>query len=734
MPTVPTYNDPQVAMRPLPDPALYLPGYATPGVAPMHVQSQPSTAGSVGQSLGQGAENLSGAAGQIADQMGQQVIATQANDAANQLMRAAQTLAYDPKQGYLAIKGADAAVPGPNGESLASTYGGKLQDQISQISQTIASPIAQRMFQMRANDMATQFQQGVQSHVLSEYKNWALTSQEGTASLATNQAAHAWNDPDQIGRAIDQAKAATYNAGQLKGLGAADIQANINSAVSGIHAKVIGMALENQNPTYAMTYFQQNKGQMDANDILRVQGLVNHATDSRIALTATQNAVGQYGGQINPSDSQRLLYLINGQESNHQDYAADGTTPLASKDGALFGMQVMPATAADPGHGIQPAQSQTPAEYNRVGQQLAVALVKKYGNVSQALAAYNAGEGNVDKAISDAQAADQPQNWMTYLAKYQSADNHQQTVNYVNTIMGKYSAGQGAPTFPTEAQFVNTALTSLGPNPRVEQVQLTRQQATAQYTMLQNSRKEQGQQAVMQAQQALMANGGNLAQLDPNLRMAVARYAPDKWDTLTDFAGHVADPVRSDNLVAYNQAYSNPQELAKMSDTDFQNFVQQNFTQRTGRQLVQFRQDVLTGKADTSAQSVNDAAVKQTLDARLQAIGLNPSPLRTDTTGMSQIGSIRQYVRDSIFADQQQSGQKMTPEQIQTKITRMFAQDTAFQHMFWPDGHMPTMSMQASDIPSDQLTQVKQLLASNGIRNPSDDQVIRAYWSSKNVR
>lgn len=744
MPTVPTYNDPQVAMRPMSDAPLNLPGYSAPVGDGVRVQSQPDTAGSVGQAIGQGLTNAGSAVGQIAQDMAQQARSTMANAAYNQAMRAAQTLTYDPQQGYLSVKGADAAVPGPNGESLASTYTGKLQDQISQISQGISDPVAQRMFSAQSNNLLTQFQQGVQAHTLSEYKNWALTTQQGTATLAANQAVLGWNDPNQINPAIDQAKAAVYNAGQLQGLGAADIQANINAAVSGIHTQVIDAALKNENPTYAMAYFQQNKGQMDADDILKVQGLVNHATDSRMALTATQNAVSQFSGQINPTDSQRLLYLMNGQESNHQDFNADGT-PLTSSEGAMFGMQVTPSTAADPGHGIQPAQSQTPAEYNRVGQQLAMALVQKYGNVPQALAAYNAGEGNVDKAISDAQAAGQPQNWMGYLAKYQSPDNHQQTVGYVNNVMSQFLAGQGAPAFPTESQFVSSAIQSLGQNPRIEQVQLTREQATAQYAMLQKSRDEQGQQAVMQAQQALIQNGGSMASLSPSLKMSVAQYAPGKMQELNDFAGNVADPVRSDNLALYNDLTSNPSMLVTnpqtgqpWSQTDFSNMMVQNFTQRTARALIKQREDMVSGTADTSAQSINYQALNQALNPRLESIGLNPNPVRTDTDTQQRLGGIRQYLVDQVFQQQQQSGQKLTPEQINNLVGNVFSRDVTFKTSFIgiPTGSTTTnaMSMTPADVPADVRKQITAAYAAHGVSNPTDQQILRQYWSMNGVR
>lgn len=93
-------------------------------------------------------------------------------------------------------------------------------------------------------------------------------------------------------------------------------------------------------------------------------------------------------------------------ESGGKRYGQNGEL-LQSNKGALGEMQVMPATAADPGFGIKPAAlgpdgKPTPDELARVGAEYIVALSKKYGNdAEKTLAAYNAGPGKVDAAIKE---------------------------------------------------------------------------------------------------------------------------------------------------------------------------------------------------------------------------------------------------------------------------------------------------------------------------------------------
>jgi Large polyvalent protein associated domain 38/Transglycosylase SLT domain len=75
-----------------------------------------------------------------------------------------------------------------------------------------------------------------------------------------------------------------------------------------------------------------------------------------------------------------------------------GRPGLVSSKNARGLMQVVPATANDPGFGVTPARDDSEREYTRVGREYALALKDKYhGDIPLALAAYNAGPGTVDK-------------------------------------------------------------------------------------------------------------------------------------------------------------------------------------------------------------------------------------------------------------------------------------------------------------------------------------------------
>ncbi|EMF9524301.1 transglycosylase SLT domain-containing protein [Escherichia coli] len=85
-------------------------------------------------------------------------------------------------------------------------------------------------------------------------------------------------------------------------------------------------------------------------------------------------------------------------ESGGRHYDRAGNI-ITSSAGAMGRMQTMPGTLRDPGFGVAPARDNSPEEMERVGHDYLDAMLRRYGNVDQALGAYNWGPGNLDAAI-----------------------------------------------------------------------------------------------------------------------------------------------------------------------------------------------------------------------------------------------------------------------------------------------------------------------------------------------
>lgn len=107
-------------------------------------------------------------------------------------------------------------------------------------------------------------------------------------------------------------------------------------------------------------------------------------------------------------------------------HAKDGQlTP--SGVGAEGITQLMRKTAQNPGYGVTPVKDKSEAEYLRFGRDYLKAMLNEFGgDYRKALAAYNAGPGNVKEAVAKG-----GQNWEKHLPK------KSETLPYIQKILGE---------------------------------------------------------------------------------------------------------------------------------------------------------------------------------------------------------------------------------------------------------------------------------------------------------
>jgi len=121
-----------------------------------------------------------------------------------------------------------------------------------------------------------------------------------------------------------------------------------------------------------------------------------------MAGVAARNASHALKTDINKTSEEQkdaLLKHVLHKESRGQRYDKEGNL-LTSPKGAMGEMQVMPGTARSPGLGVEPARSNSPEEFARVGRDYLHALHNRYGSNELAAIAYNWGPGNTDKWLA----------------------------------------------------------------------------------------------------------------------------------------------------------------------------------------------------------------------------------------------------------------------------------------------------------------------------------------------
>lgn len=712
------------------------PGFSDPGFA-----RNASIAGEQDQKLGQAIEGAASQGVKIAVDVQDEANQLRVTDAMNQARERAMKLTYDPQEGYQNLKG-NSALSRPDGLALPEEYAGKLNKDVGDIAASLSNDAQRRAFAMRSQDFVTGFKTDVQQHMLTEFRNYHNSVADGDLKLSAQDAELNWNNPAKIDNAINGTpdpldptkryggvKQSVYQKARLNGMSATEAQAVMNDAESNIHATVIQSALLNGNVTYANAYLDKNKGNMTADDILKVQGQVTQKMDAHMAVVASTEAAKDYQGSFNPSDLDRLTGVVLSNESAGRRFADDGTI-LTSPKGAKGEMQVMDGTATDPGFGVEPAKDNTPEELARVGRDYIAAMVKRYADPAKALAAYNAGPGTVDKAIEAATKAGNPNDWLNHMADVQSPASNKETLDYVEKGMKKFGAGAGAPPLPTESDFINAAVAKLGDNPRLEAMEATRTQAAAQYKLLKDARTQRGDAALDQAQKELIANGGNFNALNPSTLSDLSRYDASKYDDAQKFAKSISSDNVTTNMEAYSQATQHPEELAQMSEPVFRQFLRTNFDKGDQEKIVTLRTGYMTGANDDSPKAINNDTVNQAVNTRLKSLGIDSAAtVAKDKNTAIQVANVQKFIRDDIYRQQQAIGRKLTPKEVEDHVDTLFAKSSELTH-FWQPKKL--MEMTYNDVPSNMADVLRKQFASRGVANPSDSDILEAYWRYKN--
>ncbi|MDE1154414.1 MAG: transglycosylase SLT domain-containing protein, partial [Acidobacteriaceae bacterium] len=270
-----------------------------------------------------------------------------------------------------------------------------------------------------------------------QFKSYALSTQQGTVKLASNQVALNYNNPDQIDKGLQAIDAATYQAGKINGSAATEIEANQTAMKSNALTGAIDAALQQGQTTYANQLLAKYSSQMTADDILKVNGKLNTYMGTQVANQVVSGVMTAAGPQLSNSPLSRMQAITSASESSNNPNAVGPYIP--GQGTAKGSMQVMDATNTDPGFGVRPAADNSQAERVRVGNDYLAAMVQRYGDPAKAWAAYNAGPGTLDAAMAKAQAAGTPGAWLQNMppdtqayvqknvAAYQSGAEHTNT-------------------------------------------------------------------------------------------------------------------------------------------------------------------------------------------------------------------------------------------------------------------------------------------------------------------
>lgn len=153
-----------------------------------------------------------------------------------------------------------------------------------------------------------------------------------------------------------------------------------------------------QNPTGIVSFLPPDQRQA------MIKEASYESLNTRLGQQQLQMYTGDAGMNSMSIPDDALMQAVFQQESGNRHRNADGSL-VTSPAGAQGVGQIMPPTGNNPGFGVAPLKDNSEGENRRFASDYLGAMLKRYnGNQVLALAAYNAGAGNVDdwlKQIGD---------------------------------------------------------------------------------------------------------------------------------------------------------------------------------------------------------------------------------------------------------------------------------------------------------------------------------------------
>ncbi len=329
MPIVPRYSTPQVQSNPLP---------ASRGTSAATPELVGGLAAQQGQQLGQALTGLGNDLSKIAIDTQQQANQVRVDDAVNQAQAARLALTYDKDLGYANLRGVN-ALERPDNAPLPDEYAGKLKDRLTAISGSLGNDAQRLAFQLRANDMLTQFQAEVSRHFVAQSNVYRDDTDTATIENRKAMIAAEFNNPTAIdeainGRVVDidgvkvltdkGIKQAVYDMAKRNGKPAEWAEMEIRRNVSSAYGSVVIQMME-ADPFAAKRFMDAHRDQFEPKDVLMLQRTLDPVITRRKGEVAGEEIV-KGSGPIGTEAGDVIGWIMRNEGGYVADDAGKGPT------------------------------------------------------------------------------------------------------------------------------------------------------------------------------------------------------------------------------------------------------------------------------------------------------------------------------------------------------------------------------------------------------------------------
>ncbi|MDR2209353.1 MAG: transglycosylase SLT domain-containing protein [Azoarcus sp.] len=555
MPTVPTYNDnaPSVGLN---QPTANRFHAAVPSVDPSAQHAQ----------LAGVMTDAGRALFKIENERRDEMDNLRLDDAAREVRQKAIELQLG-QDGYGALQGA-AALP-KEGKALSDEYTKRLDEFSAEVSRGLGNDRQRAYFEAFKQKELLRFKEGAMRHEHNEAQKWKASASQAIIAQAADEIIALRNDPEAVETASRRAIEEAERFSSITGMHIDEARRKAKGVVSAAHSNNLNAMIDEGDLVGAVAYFNQFNGGMEHQHKIKDNITLSNFVEDEKGIAFGSTLISDREKAYKPNDFDRVLNITAQSESGNRDFI-EGGQPVRSPVGAMYKMQVMPDTAKKPGHGIKPAQNDTPEEYNRVGSELLAALVDKYGgNIGKAWAAYNAGEKWVDAAVSKAKKAEQgtqESDWFWQLNNDdRTPDNRKQTKDYVEKNMRLLGSGGGRPARPTlEGYIEHIDASGLSSRARKRAIEYVKERHTAQNDAVKQEREEAKAAAIRYSEQT----GLKFDELPMSIREAI--HETDRSSVKSQIEALRKGPTDPDPAI-YVHLITNHDVVRSLTDAEMTN-------------------------------------------------------------------------------------------------------------------------------------------------------------------
>lgn len=630
--------------------------------------------------FGEGLQQAAGQLGRVALQAKKEADGLRVTDALGQLRRSATDLRFNTTDGYELLKKGDALVS-EDGKSLSDRYSSKLDTRASEIEKSLGNADQKQLFREHAIPVSTGFRNGAEKYTHGQYVEFNDQVAIEGRDLALQGVTRSWNDDQEMDILLN----GTVNPVTGKRLGGlkksifalTKSEADVKKWTSTFHSTAIAMALDNNNIARASSYYKEHQGELIGNDKIKTNAAIKEYSDVAKAQSVSAITVKKYQTAFVPNDAENFMRVVN---------------PANPKDAVRL---------AD--------------------------LMAKYPTLDKTLAAYDAGDKEVDKAVKKAEKAGIPNAWITYLPK--------KTQGFVTKNLDAFKSGQGARPIPSEKEFVDSAVRELDTDAAPSTIVTTRKTAKARYKQLVGERKQRADNALEQSQKLLIELEGDYSKLPATVKMELAKYDPNMVTKAQAYATAIAESnevVTNDEL--FNEIRSNPVILRDMTDAVFTQMRDTEFAPDDRKEITTMRNSMLTGTNSQSPDTLDHKTIKDTISNLLAQAGVDPKPtFRRDKKAVKRIANFTRFVEEDILRVQESVGRKLSSEEVSKRINELVVM-TATADRFWRFTEERLFDIEFDDIPSKLLPSITDALKARGNLQPTESDMLMLYLRMRTNR